>query len=375
MKTMTLGWMAALGLVGAAFASCSQPKTECQVALASTGYNYAVKYKVKGTPSAACAALVRSGEEIGMEFYHPASADGTTYDSTKTTAAVQSDAFGQVVDAYASVGGDDPCSSQHACATTKECDPDGTAGMQCLTGYCVATSCSAVHVPWGLGSFSDALPDANDFCSVPTLSSSDTELQEVLDDVGAGITPDTACTTDVDCQVIGDPADPTTNDPASGAVCDAATSLCVVGCRGGANATNSCVAPFGCTSGDDTVGQCKLAKTTVKYAWKNLKFYTTAAAPGTQFSGDLTYTEDDCTIEYAAVGVWPGIPCGSDADCAPCANPDAGLTIGSGLSPDFPIKCDVDLGLCTLRDAKDLNKDAESIPQILATSVDCGPVD
>lgn len=398
MKTMTLGWMVALGLVGTAFASCAQPKTECQVALASTGYNYAVKYKVKSTPTAACAAQVMAGEQIGMEFYHPLTSDGLTYDSTKVTAAVQPDNLGSAIETYKSVGGEDPCYSQHACTKTAECDPDGTAGLQCLTGYCVDATCSAVNHPWGLGAFTSALPDANDYCALPTLTGSDTELPEVDDPVGGLVIPCAAdtdcppatsamaptcnlttmtcsvgCTTDADCQLVTtDPDHPT--DPASGAVCDATTSLCVPGCRGGMNATNTCVDPFGCTSGDDTVGQCLLPKTSVKYEWSNLKFYTTAAAPGTQFSGDVKITQDGCTIEYAAVGVWPGIPCAADLDCNACANPDAGTTIGSGLSPDFPIKCDTTLGLCTLRDAKDLTKDAESIPQILATSVDCGAV-
>lgn len=378
MKTITLGWIAALGITSSVlgFSACSQPKTECQVGLASTGYSYVAKYKVKGSPSAACMDKVKLGETFGMEFYHPATSDKSTYDGTKTTLAIESDDVGSVISYYGDLGGVDPCAPAGPCAKDDDC---GDPGLKCVTGYCAASSCSALHAPWGGASFTSTDPDDKDMCAAPKVATAEADLPETIDDVGA-VNPDdgstledTDCTTDEDCRFLVDPEDPMSADPASGMVCDTAAGKCVPGCYG--TGKNGCVAPAACSSTDDALGDCKLPPTTIKYEWSNLKFYVTAGAPGTQFSGDLKYTEDDCTIEYTAVGMWPAVGCATDDDCNPCANPDAGLTIGSGISPDFPTKCDTDLGICVLTDAKDPTKDAESIPQILSTPKDCGKVE
>jgi hypothetical protein len=409
MKTKTLGWIAALGITTSVFgfAACSQPPTECQVGLASTGYSYVAKYKLKTQPKAECMGLVRPGETFAMEFYHPATSDKSTYDSTKTTFALESDDTGNAVATYESVGGGDPCSPGIPCASDDVCGD----GLKCNGGYCTAKECTGLHTPYGLGSFTQPTPDENDMCSVPTPSAAEEDLVEVVDTEGGG-SADQACTTDLDCVVlaageaygVGDDgitcesnddcdivlgpivgvgattcgANKKCVDAASGTFCDKTAGKCIVGCHGleGMDpSATGCVAPFSCTSADETPGECKLPALSTKYAWKNLQFYVTASAPGTQFSGDLTYTEGDCTIEYTAVGLWPAIQCGSDADCNPCADPDAGTTVGSGINPDFPTKCDMDVGYCVLTDAKDPTKDADKIPQILATSKDCGKVE
>jgi hypothetical protein len=89
----------------------------------------------------------------------------------------------------------------------------------------------------------------------------------------------------------------------------------------------------------------------VKYEWSNLKLYVTAAAPGTQFSGDLKYTQNGCTVEYHAVGLWPAVDCGVYDDdtgdlvdlnpdaCLAEADPAKGRATGSGINPDFPTAC------------------------------------
>ncbi|MBI3181787.1 MAG: hypothetical protein HYZ28_06555 [Myxococcales bacterium] len=101
----------------------------------------------------------------------------------------------------------------------------------------------------------------------------------------------------------------------------------------------------------------------IKYQWKNFKVYATALAPGTQFASDLTYTEDTCTAEYKAWGVWPPVACaGEDADGNPVPdeslchpNPDAGQrsacdpNSGFCLNSDFDVTCDKDLMLCVLK--------------------------
>jgi hypothetical protein len=126
----------------------------------------------------------------------------------------------------------------------------------------------------------------------------------------------------------------------------------------------------------------------ITYAWQNLQVYVTAAAQGTQFTADLTYTQVDhtvddpapgmcnpaadqtCTVNYKVRGMWPEVFCGvekeipdpmdptmtitvmepDDEFCCPDANPDPkkGRPVGSGINPDFPTKCDPDLLLCVL---------------------------
>jgi hypothetical protein len=139
-----------------------------------------------------------------------------------------------------------------------------------------------------------------------------------------------------------------------------------------------------------------LVEKSTTYKWSNLKFYVTAGALGTQFTGDVDITIDGCTASYTAVGMWPALhcedyeapvaeTCTSDGECAglaspncvpaadaPCercmtedeaggpgltrqciirvpaydqCNPEAdakkGRPFGSGINPDFgPIKCD-----------------------------------
>lgn len=112
-------------------------------------------------------------------------------------------------------------------------------------------------------------------------------------------------------------------------------------------------------------GQKAEPATSVRYEWSDVKVYVTAAAQGTQFSGHLKYTQDSCTAEYNVAGVWPAVSCaGEDAEgnavadaslCCPNANPLGGRTIGSGINPDFPVKCDPDLMLCVL-DIPDASK-------------------
>jgi hypothetical protein len=292
MKKKTLGWIVVLGmgtLIHTA-PSCSQPKTECQVAMAAAGYGYAVTYKLKSTPSAECAAGVMTAEVIGMELYHPPTADKSTYDPSKTTVAIQSDAL-----------------EYEAANRDPDADPN--------------------HHAWSLGAFDSVEPDSNDICKVSTFSvNAEQDLPAVPGTGGAG---------------------------------------------GGGTGTPP------------------VPEHDVKYQWSNMRVYVTAAAPGTQFEADLTYTtnvgDTSCAFEYHAVGLWPAVNCyrldenkhkvADDSLCSPCANPDAGFTIASGISPDFPVHCDPVLFACVLGKKDAPKENAESVPQILATSTDCGPVE
>src|SRR5215468_10406631 len=99
MKTNTLGWLVGLGALVCSFTSCSESAVECQVGLATSGLGYAVVYTVVGTPPA-CTTMngfkIQRGDIIGAEFYHPPTADMSTYDSTKSTVSLQADYLGNV---------------------------------------------------------------------------------------------------------------------------------------------------------------------------------------------------------------------------------------------------------------------------------------
>ncbi|MBZ4416021.1 hypothetical protein [Myxococcus sp. RHSTA-1-4] len=90
------------------------------------------------------------------------------------------------------------------------------------------------------------------------------------------------------------------------------------------------------------------------YEWSNLRIYNTPGIPGTQFTAELRYTENGCTAEYTAKGIWPVVSCRgrdgkpNEAACDPYADYDAGRLRGSGINPIFPVKCDPDALICVL---------------------------
>jgi hypothetical protein len=98
----------------------------------------------------------------------------------------------------------------------------------------------------------------------------------------------------------------------------------------------------------------------IKYVWSNVRLLVTAAYPGTQMVGELTYTNNDCTASYSVIGLWPAVSCaGKDAQgnavadpalCDPVADPEAGRATGSGINPDLKdrVACDTDILLCVL---------------------------
>ena len=83
------------------------------------------------------------------------------------------------------------------------------------------------------------------------------------------------------------------------------------------------------------------------YLWSNLHIQGQAAIPGTQWVGELRYTEGDCTATYEAVGVFPAIRClkaDKTRDESICKQARA----GSSLDPAFPIVCEQSDNLCVL---------------------------
>lgn len=312
MKTKTLGWIVALAMSGSAFVSCSQPKVECQVALASTTYGYATRFTLKNQPAGTCADRVIPGDTFGMEFYHPPTEDKTTYDASKTPIAVQADSFGYEASLRA---------EQAAIAAEF---PAGELEFDCVVDEATgANSCldnDPTHKLYAMGEFGSPEPDASDLCSAKMTV---TAAAEMHFPAVPAIPPD--------------PEDP--EDP----------------------------------------GMEAWPAKTVRYEWTKLDVFVTAAAPGTQFTGTLKYTEDDCTLVYEVVGMWPSVFCGTEQEdgsylpddvwCSPCPDPEAGIVYGSGISPDFPTMCDPDLLICVLKNKDDAP--ATKIPQLLDSPIIC----
>ncbi|HZI16394.1 MAG TPA: hypothetical protein VE153_38875 [Myxococcus sp.] len=89
------------------------------------------------------------------------------------------------------------------------------------------------------------------------------------------------------------------------------------------------------------------------YQWSNLRIYNTPGIPGTQFIADVRYTENGCTAEYTARGIWPVVSCATggkvdEAKCDPYADYSVGRLRGSGINPLFPVKCDPVALICVL---------------------------
>jgi hypothetical protein len=89
------------------------------------------------------------------------------------------------------------------------------------------------------------------------------------------------------------------------------------------------------------------------YEWSNLRIYNTPGIPGTQFIADLRYTENGCTAEYVARGIWPVVSCATsgkpdETKCDPYADYSVGRLRGSGINPLFPVKCDPVALICVL---------------------------
>jgi hypothetical protein len=107
----------------------------------------------------------------------------------------------------------------------------------------------------------------------------------------------------------------------------------------------------------------------VTHAWSNLRLLVEASAPGTAFEADLAYTSGTCTAQFKAIGLYPAITCGELVDddddpmtpsvwqvdptlCNPKPDLSKGRAFGSGINPDFPIRCEQSdtygLAMCVL---------------------------
>jgi hypothetical protein len=103
----------------------------------------------------------------------------------------------------------------------------------------------------------------------------------------------------------------------------------------------------------------------VRQEWRNIRVYVTAGAPGTQAVGEMTYEDvlAGCSATYSFIALYPSVYCGADKDknpmtpdvvdedaCNPKADPSKGRVFGSGINPDFKVRCDPEVLHCVLAD-------------------------
>lgn len=291
MKIQTLGWLIGFTALAssASILACSQAEVVCQAGHAGSTLAFAAKYFPVGTPGAAC---VLPGDEVGFETYHPKGGgdDGTQPDfAVPSLVALQTGTMGQKIIDKKAAG---------------SVDPDGVIGVKDdgMGGMTHFIEKHPKHPAYALGSFATVSPEADGFC------------------------------------VMAAPAPAVQNFPLIPAV------------------------PPDPMAVPPDPGSPEVPAEAVKYEWTNVKVYVTASAQGTQFSGHLKYTDNACAAEYDVAGVWPSAACGKDVDdgkggmktvpdntaCCPNPDPIGGRAAGSGINPDFPVKCDPDLLLCVL---------------------------
>lgn len=90
--------------------------------------------------------------------------------------------------------------------------------------------------------------------------------------------------------------------------------------------------------------------TNISYQFSNVRVYAKPDAPGTQLTGDLTYsrTQEDvtCNVEFTVRAIWPSTPCDPDSNL-----PAENCGEGSGINPDFAVECDRVLEHCVPSEA------------------------
>ena len=84
------------------------------------------------------------------------------------------------------------------------------------------------------------------------------------------------------------------------------------------------------------------------WLWSNVTFVSTADAPGTAFSGNISASVPDedgnkCSFEYKAVGLYPAIPCNTDDTTKPIADEEGHTMADPEWHPTYEQKADATL--------------------------------
>ncbi len=83
----------------------------------------------------------------------------------------------------------------------------------------------------------------------------------------------------------------------------------------------------------------EVPETSIRQAYEGVRVLSTAQIPGTLMDGHVTITQDGCTAKYQFYAVYPVVPCQSDVDCDPNADPANGRVTGSGMNPYYSPRC------------------------------------
>jgi len=145
-----------------------------------------------------------------------------------------------------------------------------------------------------------------------------------------------------------------------------ANNLCFAGGAAGTPALSAAEIDLPETMTTDSMGNpVTLPAVHLRQTWENISVYVTAAVPGTQMIGKMTYEDliEGCKASYNVVALFPAVACNKldaegkptdqpdDAACDPRANPAEGRNFGSGINPDFKVKCDPKFLYCVLDEA------------------------
>ncbi|RKH08605.1 hypothetical protein D7V97_18900 [Corallococcus sp. CA053C] len=80
--------------------------------------------------------------------------------------------------------------------------------------------------------------------------------------------------------------------------------------------------------------------TNTTYTVANVKVYSSPSSPGTQLTGEVTYTRGTCTSKYVMRAVWPATGCDPRVDQTDAELGFANCGTGSGINPDFSVECE-----------------------------------
>ncbi|MBZ4332563.1 hypothetical protein NR800_34820 [Corallococcus interemptor] len=115
----------------------------------------------------------------------------------------------------------------------------------------------------------------------------------------------------------------------------------------GKDAEQFCTADgFSVAGVEATQGDFASAPQSISYQFGKVRVYSSPSAPGTQMTGELTYTVNGCTAHYVMRAIWPATGCDPSLDPNVEENFPSTCGAGSGLNPDFAVTCDPEVGVC-----------------------------
>jgi hypothetical protein len=98
-----------------------------------------------------------------------------------------------------------------------------------------------------------------------------------------------------------------------------------------------------------STGETLVPAQTVSYAFENVEVYSAAFAPGTQLRGTLKYGDGTgCQAEYEVNAFWPQTGCDPES-----TKPAETCGAGSGINPDFDVRCEASLANTIIADFDD----------------------